>query len=769
MTNYAIEPTLTEQQNVIDIPDNKEILTSALILEKNPEALQQTEETPINNTPAEIIMETKSLEKLKVMHKFHSYQKKLAEKAKAAEPVKEEIKFQEPEIAKAKTKQSDKKKAITKTTKKEPVKSKPPVIQKTNEIKPKDKTQIKTKPLPETKTSEKKAAPIKQMETKKVVSKQLEKQVPVSKQSENQAMATIHSDECLENTKQQIKVTKIQTYLRPQPVDEMLNKPQETKIFENLPNIKKVEVTGQTKSSGEARYIKLSAEREAVETSILETLESRRLKEENMPLGLGVAARNAAEMAMHVEAKQLVEKEYKDVEEIIEEVMYENQIENADKNIFQSSDEEAVVTHPANKVETAKQVLKEKCQIFGKLKRTEENKEDETKQSDEGITKTKQVLKESWQKVKSKKTQIEEGKHTVTKQLDDKLGLTQKWNKIYKQKTNKSSVEETDEEIVKSNPLEDNIEDGGQLTEDQIKAQQAIIRKILEECVQSNLNNQENEIEEHLEDLTIEAEEPEELVIEEEETEDDTIIADKKLTIAEKVDNQLRLKQKWENVCKLKDNIKGKVSKKVDEENQVSEKFHIKAQNVIKQKIQTFKKTKVSIESTQEIEKPAASEKLHIRAQNVIKQKLQNFKKQKSTTVEMTQEIEEPSLPIDDQPVVGWFNKEEVPENKELVKENDECEIKPQLPQFGWFNKEPESSLSMVGSPDQNLFNEVNMEQNDGLDEQTNENETTSQQFGWFSSEMEREHIEPEQEKEIPKGKWGKCRSMVSSVMRPMK
>jgi hypothetical protein len=37
MTNYAIEPTLTEQQNVIEIPDNKEILTSALILEKNPE------------------------------------------------------------------------------------------------------------------------------------------------------------------------------------------------------------------------------------------------------------------------------------------------------------------------------------------------------------------------------------------------------------------------------------------------------------------------------------------------------------------------------------------------------------------------------------------------------------------------------------------------------------------------------------------------------------------------------------------------------------
>lgn len=137
----------------------------------------------------------------------------------------------------------------------------------------------------------------------------------------------------------------------------------------------------------------------------------------------------------------------------------------------------------------------------------------------------------------------------------------------------------------------------------------------------------------------------------------------------------------------------------------------------------------------------------------------------------MTQEIEEPSLPIDDQPVVGWFNKEEVPEINEIVKENNEFEIKPQLPQFGWFNKEPESSLSMVGSPDPNLFNEVNMEQNDGLDEQTNENETTSQQFGWFSSEMESEHVEQkqEQEKEIPKGKWGKCKSMVSSVMRPMK
>merc|ERR1712080_317840 len=113
---------------------------------------------------------------------------------------------------------------------------------------------------------------------------------------------------------------------------------------------------------------------------------------------------------------------------------------------------------------------------------------------------------------------------------------------------------------------------------------------------------------------------------------------------------------------------------------------------------------------------------------------------------------------------MGWFNKEEVSEKEESVQEINDVGIK--VPQLGWFNKvgslEAESSLAMVGSPDTKLFNEVSMDQKEATSEETNEIDSNSQQFGWFSSAMDSEQGEREQEihQEEKKGlkqKWGKC------------
>merc|ERR1712080_774825 len=109
---------------------------------------------------------------------------------------------------------------------------------------------------------------------------------------------------------------------------------------------------------------------------------------------------------------------------------------------------------------------------------------------------------------------------------------------------------------------------------------------------------------------------------------------------------------------------------------------------------------------------------------------------------------------------MGWFNKEEVSEKEESVQEINDVGIK--VPQLGWFNKvgslEAESSLAMVGSPDTKLFNEVSMDQKEATSEETNEIDSNSEQW-------EREQEIHQEEKKGLKQKWGKCRSVVNSVM----
>merc|ERR1719186_500618 len=246
-----------------------------------------------------------------------------------------------------------------------------------------------------------------------------------------------------------------------------------------------------------------------------------------------------------------------DVEENMEEIIQENN--NGDN----SSVGERIVTPTDNKVGITKQALKEKFKTVGISKGSEEKNEDEetvdTNLSDQGIEKTKQVLRESWQKVKKKRTKIEEGKQTISKQLDDKLGLTQKWSKIYKQKINKPSIEE-EEEIVENDSNETE-----KLTEDQIKEQQAIIRKILEECVMLEQKKQQENMEQSPGDLSNDIEQADATSTQHGDMVDDTIIMNKKLTLSANVDGHLKLKQNWENVRKLKENIKEKISKKGDE------------------------------------------------------------------------------------------------------------------------------------------------------------------------------------------------------------
>merc|ERR1712080_537007 len=215
------------------------------------------------------------------------------------------------------------------------------------------------------------------------------------------------------------------------------------------------------------------------------------------------------------------------VEEIMEEIIQEKQNETVDKSLCKSFEEERVATPTGNKVDIAKQAMKEKCKSFGIFKGGEEKKADEeniaTNLSDHGIEKTKQVLRESWQKVKEQKTRIGEGKLTITKQLDDKLGLTQKLSKIYKQKTNKSSLEE-EEGAEEEEEEENDSNETEKLTEDQIKEHQAIIRKILEECVMLEQKKQQKNIEQNIEDLPSDNEEAEAILIENEDMNDDTIL-----------------------------------------------------------------------------------------------------------------------------------------------------------------------------------------------------------------------------------------------------